>query len=135
MSAEQLNDERPAHPRGYRVFRPHWKERPTDLLSCKFEKEGELDWIRVAKHKNMVVAAYKIAMLNSSVYKISSLAVDEAYRGFGLGSWMLLHALGLIESKGGQTVHANWGCKSSLLQRIGFEQVQGSEYRLILERE
>lgn len=135
MSAEHLNEERPTHPRGYRVFRPRWEERPTNLLSCQFEKEVELDWVRVAKHKNVVVAAYKIAMLNSNVYKISSLAVDERYRGCGLGSWLLLHALGLIESKGGQTVHANWGCRSSLLQRIGFEQVQGSQYRLKLERE
>ncbi len=130
-----MNDERPSHPRGYPVFRPRWDERPTCLLACKFEKEEELDWVRVAKHKNAVIAAYRIEALGTNNYAILALAVDEDYRGYGLGRWMLLHALGLIESKGGQTVHASWSCKSSLLQSTGFDLTHGNEYRLKLERE
>ena len=135
MLSKELNDTRPSHPRGYPVFRPRWDERPDNLLCCKFEREEELDWVRIAKHGDVVVAAYKIEVLGSSTYAISSLAVDEDYRLRGLGRWMLLHALGLIESKGGQIVYANWDRKLSLLQRVGFNRTSDARYRMNLERE
>lgn len=135
MLEKELNDDRPSHPRGYPVFRPRWDEKPDNLLCCTFEREEELDWVRIAKHGDVVVAAYQIEALGSSTYVISSLAVDESYRRNALGRWMLLHALGLIESKGGQTVHANWGRKLSLLQRVGFNRTGDTEYRLNLDRE
>ena len=130
-----MSEERPSHPRGYPVFRPHWEERPTRLLEQQFESEEELNWVRVAKHNDCVIAAYAIAPLDRFNYKIRMLVVDERYRGEGLGRWLLLHALGLIESKGGQFVHANWGCRTPLLEAVGFERGEENKYRIKLERE
>lgn len=126
---------RPSHPRGYPVYRPHWDERPEQLLGRSFQAEEELDWVRIAKHGKRIVAAYHIAKIDTFNYSISSLAVTPNYRGEGIGHWMLLHALGLIESKGGRTVHVYWGCTAPLLKRIGFGHDQENNHWLHLDRE
>lgn len=123
------------HPRDYPVFRPRWDERPEELLGQTFESEKELDWVRIAKHDKNVVAAYLIARIDEFNFSIAALAVNEHYRGEGLGHWMLLHALGLIESKGGRIVHAKWGSNPPLLERVGFRRDQENGHWLQLDRE
>ena len=126
---------RPSHPRGYPIFRPHWDERPTSLLHCCIDAEEDLDWIRIAKHEGRVIAAYQIELVQNFVYRIVSLVVDEEYRREGLGGWMLLHALGLIESRGGRSVLVEWNRNTSMLERVGFIQDTDSGYKLELDRE
>ncbi|MCY3885189.1 MAG: GNAT family N-acetyltransferase [Gammaproteobacteria bacterium] len=130
-----MNTNHPLHPRDYPVFRPHWDERPEELLGQIFQSEEELDWVRIAKHEKKVVAAYQIARIDQFSFSISSLAVNEHYSGEGIGHWMLLHALGLIESKGGRIVRAKWGCNPPLLERVGFRCDQENSHWLHLDRE
>lgn len=130
-----MSRERPKHPREYPVYRPRWDERPEELLGCSYQTEEELDWVRIAKKGARVVAAYQVAKIDTFNFSILSLAVSPHYRGQGIGNWMLLHALGLIESKGGRTVHVNWGYTVPLLERLGFGHDQEKNHWLHLERE
>ncbi len=131
-----MSDEtRPAHPRGYPIYRPHWNERPIQLLNRSFEQDSELDWIRIAKHHDQVIAAYQIALIDTFNYWISALDVRKDYRGEGLGRWMLLHAIGLIESKGGRVVHVKCKNPKPNLEGLGFLATDSNEYRLQLVRE
>lgn len=123
------------HPRDYPVFRPHWDERPEKLLQQRFASEEELDWVRIAKHGQTVIAAYRVSTIDRFNFSIASIAVLPDYRGKGIGRWMLMHAMGLIESKGGRTVHANWGCSVPLLDRLGFVHDHENNHWLHLERE
>lgn len=106
-------------PREYPVFRPYWRERPTQLLQQSIE-ESDLDWIRIAKHHGQVIAAYRIEQQDVFNYSILSIAVDSNYRHQGIGRWMVLHAVGLIESKGGRVVHVTNSTHDSWWVWCGF---------------
>lgn len=123
------------HPRRFPIFRPHWHERPAELLERAFSSETELDWIRIAKHGNTVVSAYEIEQHDSWNFSLKSLVVSPEYQNQGLGSWMLLHAVGVIESKGGRFVHASCGGKQSIFSRAGFTEVSPNTYVMQLQPE
>ena len=124
----------PAHPREYRIFRPREDECLYQLLGLPKEDSVNLDSIRVAKHDDKVVAAYQFDRLSSLTYVIDRLGVDESYRSRGLGRWMLAHAVGIIESKGGREVivHAP---TCEFLSRFGFEAAGSNLMRLTLTAE
>ncbi|MCY3627964.1 MAG: GNAT family N-acetyltransferase [Gammaproteobacteria bacterium] len=114
-------------PRDYPIFRPYWCERPTELLGDSITEE-DLDWIRIAKHNGDVIAAYWIEQHDPFNFTIKSFAVDKVYRKQGLGRWMVLHAVGLIESKGGRTAHAQFDKPVSFLETCGFTCVEPGRY-------
>lgn len=121
----------PVHPRDYPIFRPRENECPDRLLGLSVGEPVNLDVIRVAKHRDKVVAAYRYKRLSSLVFEIERLGVSEPYRCRGLGSWMLAHAIGIIESKGGREVivHAPL-CE--FFARLGFEVAGPDQLRLTL---
>ena len=125
---------RPA-PRRFPIYRPHWYERPEKLLEREILSEAELDWIRIAKDKSKVVAAYEITQQDTWNFSVISLSVARPYQKQGLGRWMLLHAVGLIESKGGRVVHARCGKLTSFVKNAGFSKVLSDHYVLALEPE
>ena len=124
----------PTHPREYPIFRPREDECPHRLLELPKDESVNLDAIRVAKHQDHVVAAYKFRRLTSLTFEIERVGVSERYRSRGLGSWMLAHAIGIIESKGGREVivHAH-ACE--FLLRLGFEETDSNQLRLLLTAE
>lgn len=121
----------PNHPREYPIFRPREDECPYGLLGLRLGDHINLDAIRVAKHHDDVVAAYKFKRLSSLAFEIEAVGVSEPYRNRGLGSWMLAHAVGIIESKGGRDViiHAPL-CE--FLGRLGFKVAGSNRLRLTL---
>lgn len=121
----------PVHPRDYPIFRPREDECPDKLLGLPVGEPVNLDVIRVAKHHDKVVAAYKYKRLSALVFEIERLGVRKPYRCRGLGSWMLAHAIGIIESKGGREVivHAPF-CE--FFARFGFEVAGPDQLRLTL---
>lgn len=125
---------RPA-PRRFPIYRPHWHERPQKLLDHEIYSETELDWIRIAKDEDKVVAAYKISQQDTWNFSVVSLSVARPYQKQGLGRWMLLHAVGLIESKGGRVVHARCGKLLSFVKNVGFSKVSSHHYVLELQQE
>ena len=122
------------HPRDYPIFRPREDECPYTLLGLSTDESVDLDDIRVAKHHDNVVAAYQFTRLSSLTFEIERLGVNESYRSRGLGSWMLAHAIGIIESKGGREIfiHAPF-CE--FFSRVGFEATGSNLLRLTLTAE
>ena len=121
----------PSHPRDYPIFRPRDDECPYKLLELPANEPIDLDDIRVAKHSDTVVAAYLFKRLSALAYEIERIGVSESYRKRGLGSWMLAHAIGIIESKGGREVFVRAPlCK--FFSRFGFEVTDSDLLRLTL---
>lgn len=121
----------PSHPRDYPIFRPRENECPYELLAISAGETVDLDVIRVAKHRDNVVAAYKYKRISALVFEIERLGVSVPYRHRGLGSWMLAHAIGIIESKGGREVIIQ-ARLCHFLSRLGFEPMESNVVRLTL---
>ena len=122
-------------PRRFPIYRPNWHERPSELLARDISCETELDWIRIAKDANKVIAAYEIEQNDTCTYSVLSLTVVQQYQHQGLGRWMLLHAVGLIESKGGRVVHARCVGRRNFFARVGFTMVAPDHYVMQLQPE
>lgn len=121
-------------PRDVVVLRPYRDAVPWDLLSGAGDDAAEdlpeavaadfdLDFVRVGRYRDRPVAAYAIRPLGATRFELQALAVAPAYRGKGLGRWLLGHALGLAETKGGREMVAARprtarGCR--FLARAGF---------------
>ena len=125
----------PPAPRRFPIYRPHWHERPEKLLARNISCESELDWIRIAKDESEVIAAYEIEQNDPWNFSILSLTVSQPYQNQGLGRWMLLHAVGLIESKGGRVVHARCRNQTDFVTRIGFTKDSNEHFVMQLQPE
>ncbi len=124
----------PEHPRDYPISRPHEDEIPTKLLELSDDAPIDLDNIRVAKNGNEVVAAYLFKRLSPLQYAVEAIGVVCSHRQRGLGSWMLAHAIGMIESKGGREVIVRRS-RCGFLERFGFVRGGCDELRLTLTAE
>ena len=88
-------------PRDARIFRPYPGEAPWP--------DADPTWTRVAKVDDAVIGAYEIERVSALRFRIKALWVDEAFRGKGLGRWLLGHAIGTAESQGGREIEAPSG--------------------------
>jgi len=101
--------------RDVEIYRPYPDEVPWDLLEATESAEAdlaavlELDFLRVAKYHGAVAGAYGIRPLTVTRYELVLLVVAEPYRRQGLGRWLLGHAIGLAETKGGREILAGSG--------------------------
>ena len=101
------------------IFCPYPDEVPWQWLdSRRAGADLDRDFIRVAKLGNEVIGAYAIVRESPLEFSLVMLHVVPQYRGAGLGRWLLAHALGLAESKGGRSMGT--GCDAPLLRRVGF---------------
>ena len=90
---------------GYRdvdIYPPYPHEDPRHLVGPA--EDGEL--VRVAKIDGRVIGAYRLVRTGQTRFAIKALVVDEAYRGRGIGRWLLGHAIGIAELKGGRVIDA-----------------------------
>ncbi len=83
----------------------------------------------------MVIAAYAIEQLDTWNFSVVSLSVAGPYQDQGLGRWMLFHAVGLIESKGGRVVHVRCAELLCFVKKAGFSRVSSDHYVLELPPE
>lgn len=86
--------------RDIEVYPPYPHEDPSHLVGGA--AEGEL--VRVAKLDNRVIGAYRLVRTGETRFAIRALVVDEEYRGCGVGRWLLGHAIGIAELKGGRVI-------------------------------
>ena len=88
--------------RDVEVYPPYAHEDPAHLVGVA--ADGEL--VRVAKLDGRVIGAYRLARTGETSYTIRAVVVDENHRGRGVGRWLLGHAIGIAELKGGRVVDA-----------------------------
>ena len=116
------------------VYRPFPGEVPGDLVGA----DAPLDDVRIAKvdshgaESRIVVGAYRLAKVDADRFAIRALGVYPAYRGVGIGRWLLGHAIGIAESRGARIVDANG--PRGFLEPIGFKPRAGG-FRLVLTPE
>lgn len=115
------------------VYRPFPGEVPCDLVGA----DAPLDDVRIAKvdgqgSKSRVVGAYRLVQVDAERFAIRALGVYPAYRGAGIGRWLLGHAIGIAESRGARVIDAKG--PPGFLQPMGFTPRAGG-HRLVLTPE
>ena len=93
-------------PRDVPIFRPS----TSDSL-CKIFGEStclsDLTYVRVAKLDKEILGGYHMRREADTEFAIYKVRVAPIAQGKGLGGWLLGHALGLAEAKGGRCVSIN----------------------------
>ena len=122
------------------IFKPYDSEFPADFLLNEGGDEACLDaWLasqtlRVAKRGEQVLGGYAMNRLSSREFRLLGVVVDAPIRKQGLGRWLVGHAIGVAESKGGRVVTIPQVRSSRCFVHMGFEQVEsGWEFTLIPE--
>ena len=115
------------------VYRPFPGEVPDDLVGA----DAPLDDVRIAKvdghgPKGRIVGAYRLAQVDAETFEVRALTVYPAFRGVGIGRWLLGHAIGIAESRGARVVDAKG--PPGFLQPVGFTPRAGG-FRLVLTPE
>ena len=64
------------------------------------------EWTRIAEFGGAEVGAYELSRLGPTRFRIVGLVVREDFRGLGIGSWLLRHAIGTAESCGAREIEA-----------------------------
>ncbi len=113
--------------REIRIYFPYPQDFPQQLLGLSGLANDRIEaariepLLRVAKHKDLAIGVYLLVRESECQFRIAALAVLPEFRGKGIASWLVGHALGVAESKGAREVvctrHAS---VNGLLQRLGF---------------
>ena len=110
------------------IFYPYGDEVPYELLEAsgadphRLTALHEEPFIRVAKREDDVIGVYLLSRLDQATFQVDALGVEPTFRKRGLGSWLVGHAIGVAESKGGRHVvlpRARY--RGQLFARLGFE--------------
>lgn len=120
------------HPREFDIYRPHEGECPPHIVNSDAAGPLPLDFIRIMKDGDLVIGAYKFECVSTTSYRILTLQVIDAYRGRGIGRWLLAHALGVIESKGGRSVEIEADEDCEMCRSMGFRRTDGNTLKLDL---
>jgi len=118
------------------MFRPYPEEVPWALLAeaggdaAALEDSLDLDLVRIAKLDGQIVGAYALRELTPTCFELVALAIRAEARAQGCGRWLLGHALGLAESRGGQAVRVRGQRHAGFLAPVGFVPVDND---LLLE--
>lgn len=127
-------------PQDVSVYRPYPDEIPWELLALADPDESRVqgyadaDLMRVAKLDDQVVGVYVISRLTPTVFELCNLAVAPGCRSRGLGRWLLGHAIGIAESKGGREILVRDAPLRGLFARLGFV-TRGADLVLVLTPE
>lgn len=118
-------------PQDARIHRPYPDEVPWELLleadpdEARVRAYTDADFTRVAKHADSTIGVYVVRALSPTRYELLNLAVERGYRRRGLGSWLLGHAIGLAETKGGREILIRGTPLRGLFRRVGFVAAEG----------
>jgi len=112
------------------IVRPRADELPWDLLleadpsRARIESYLAFDLTRIVRHEGQVLGVYVLVRHDAVRFELMNIAVHADWRRRGLGRWLLGHAIGLAESKGGRVVDVGTGNSSfealAFYQRAGF---------------
>ena len=122
------------------VFKPYPNEFPEEMLLAEDDDETEVErWLgaeilRVAKRGEQVLGVYAMARVDTINFDLIGVVVSPRVRKQGLGRWLIGHAIGVAESKGGRFLHiANTGATRTFAN-LGFtRQNDGWTFQMIQE--
>ena len=123
-----------ARPRDVSIFRPHAIEATIDPLLCVL-KAPDLELVRVAKWLGEVVAVYQLTQMTETEFALVSIHVEAGHRRKGLGTWMLGHAIGLAEARGGRSIEVVFAEGRRFFERRGFNPRKNGVLRLEVQPE
>ena len=124
--------------RDFEVYPPFRDELPLDLYGPPHLKaecgpaEPPAEFIRIAKNQKKVFGIYELDRSDKGIFIIRSLIVDQASRRNGIGRWLLGHAIGVAESKGGHQLLLRSKLSKAFFQKFDFYEEETSlKYDLI----
>ena len=124
--------------RSFDVYPPQRGELPIKLFApphCDdFYRPAEppSEFVRIAKSPDHVLGIYELDSVEKGLFRIRSLIVDRSFRRQGVGSWLLGHAIGVAESKGGRQVDLKTNIAKIFFRKFDFYEVEGNlQYDLI----
>lgn len=121
-----MSGAREFRPQDTDIYRPYPDEIPWELLQLADPDEERVrdyvdaDYTRVAKYRGEAIGVYVVRALTPTRYELCNLAVAPAFRRRGLGRWLLGHAIGLSETKGGREILVRNPPLEGLFERCGF---------------
>ena len=113
--------------RSVEVFKPYASELPEALLEAERLSEQTIDrWfdaetLRIAKIGTDVLGAYAMDRIDAINFELHGVIVDPRVRKQGLGRWLVGHAIGVAESKGGRHLHTRATSGTRMYKALGFE--------------
>ncbi len=113
------------------VFKPYDQELPHSLLEEEaFSDETIARWLdaeilRVGKLGSEVLGVYAMERADATRFLLHGVVVSRSTRKQRLGRWLVGHAIGVAESKGGRHLQAAGNRSSRLYMRMGFTQRDG----------
>ena len=124
--------------RDFEVYPPFRDELPVDLyapphldIECR-PTYPAAEFIRIAKNQQKIFGIYELDRSDEGVFIIRSLIVDQANRRKGIGRWLLGHAIGVAESKGGRQLLLRSQLSKAFFLRFDFyEEETNLKYDLI----
>lgn len=108
------------------VFKPYANELPEALLEEVELNDGEVAaWLgaqtlRIAKKGSDVLGVYAMDRVDAVNFHLHGVIVTQRLRKQGLGRWLVGHAIGVAESKGGRHLHTHATGGSRMYSRLGF---------------
>jgi len=126
------------------VFSADPKDLPADLsaIYAQTVAAGTAQILRVAKLNEVIIACYAMhgPLLeegeSNTDYVLQMVAVQEQYRHQNVGRWLMGHAIGVAESKGGRGLQVPHTAQQDFFLTLGFkadETIGGFRFQMIQE--
>ena len=130
--------------RDIEVFSADPKDLPADLsaIYAQTVAAGTAEILRVAKLNEVIIACYAMhAPLieegeRDTDYVLQMVAVQEQYRHQNVGRWLMGHAIGVAESKGGRGLQVPHTAHQDFFLTLGFTAdatIGGFRFQMIQE--
>jgi N-acetylglutamate synthase-like GNAT family acetyltransferase len=111
------------------VFSADPKDLPADLsaIYAQTVAAGTAQILRVAKLNEVIIACYAMhgPLLeegeSDTDYVLQMVAVQEQYRHQNVGRWLMGHAIGVAESKGGRGLQVPHTAQQDFFLTLGFK--------------
>ena len=126
------------------VFSADPKDLPADLsaIYAQTVAAGTAQILRVAKLNEVIIACYAMhgpiieEGESDTDYVLQMVAVQEQYRHQNVGRWLMGHAIGVAESKGGRGLQVPHTAQQDFFLTLGFkadETIGGFRFQMIQE--
>ena len=117
--------------RDYAVFRGDPAALPKDMAATLSSLVRPPDVLRVAKLGECIIGCYAMhepTLIDDQVartFVLAMVTVEPNYQGNGVGRWLVGHAIGVAETKGGRHLVAELPGPAAFFTGLGFQPTAG----------